>query len=302
MIRLFTSGKHNQMEFTNQDIEEIYQTTIKGDLKKIPFVSGHPKNDLPIYGWVAKDKLSLYPENGKMSIGFQRSDADFSEDSLSNLRKKGQDKISVRLQNNAITHIGLVEKAAVIENNDQTFALDKSGHFSFGDQIDLSAKNSENAIFNVLQEIKNLFTQKTNPMNPNPNQAILDENAQLKAKLAEFEKKENLSEIEKENQTLKTKLAEFEKSQKSQKLKDFEAKVEASSLSAEEKTTTKDFAAKLLDKDETLFEEFAKKEFATSKIPPHQGNVLPAKDFAQGSNATQDFENEIKNQLNQSKK
>lgn len=129
MIRLFTSGTHNGLNFSNAEISDIATKTRRQGADRIPFVLGHPKNDLPIVGFLPKEAVILYHENDKMSIGFDRAQGDFSEESLDMLRKIGNNKISVRLVDGVIKHIGLVEKAAVAENNQQDFAEGLTGYY-----------------------------------------------------------------------------------------------------------------------------------------------------------------------------
>lgn len=129
MIRLFTSGTHNGLNFSNAQVTDIATKTQQQGADRIPFVLGHPKNDLPIVGFLPKEAVILYHENEKMSIGFDREQGDFSEESLDMLRKVGNNKISVRLVDGVIKHIGLVEKAAVAENNQQDFADSLTGYY-----------------------------------------------------------------------------------------------------------------------------------------------------------------------------
>ncbi|MDR0510915.1 MAG: hypothetical protein LBH06_07475 [Rikenellaceae bacterium] len=129
MIRLFTSGTHNGLSFSEADINRIVAMTREHGADRIPFVLGHPKNDLPVVGYLPKEGVALYRDGDKISIGFDRSSAEFSEESLDVLRQMGHNKISVRLEEGTIKHIGLVAKAAVRENNRQDFAEGLSGTY-----------------------------------------------------------------------------------------------------------------------------------------------------------------------------
>lgn len=129
MIRLFTSGTHNGLNFSNDQVTDIAMKTKQQGADRIPFVLGHPKNDLPVVGYLPKEGIILYHENDKMSIGFDREQGDFSEESLDALRELGNNKISVRLEKGIIKHIGLVRKAAVAENNQQDFADELTGNY-----------------------------------------------------------------------------------------------------------------------------------------------------------------------------
>lgn len=120
-IRLFTSGKHNGLDFSNENIKSIAAKTASKAPDKIPIVLGHPKNDLPVVGWLPKTFIQQFAEGEKLSLGFERANADFSEPALAAIKAAKADKISIRLTDGVITHIGLVEKAAVEENNSQEF-------------------------------------------------------------------------------------------------------------------------------------------------------------------------------------
>ncbi len=139
-IRLFTSGTHQSMNgalsFSNEDVQRIFEGTQKDGLERIPFVLGHPKNNLPIVGWLPKTSIQTYQEGDKVSLGFDRDGADLSRESMDLIRGQGSNKISVRLENGVIRHIGLVKKAAVEENNAQNFSqAELTGVFSTTEDI-----------------------------------------------------------------------------------------------------------------------------------------------------------------------
>jgi hypothetical protein len=163
-IRLFTSGTHKNsigvLNFSNDDIERIYTQTSTAGLEQIPFVLGHPKNNLPIVGWLPRTAIQKYSEGDKVSLGFSRDAAELSAESMDVIRKYGSNKISVRIENGAIRHIGLVEKAAVSENNAQNFSYDElSGDFATDEDI-LEKQQSDFSRF--INEFKTIF--KTNTM------------------------------------------------------------------------------------------------------------------------------------------
>lgn len=139
-IRLFTSGTHQAaagtLVFSNEDVDKIYNATANIDLEQIPFVLGHPKNNLPIVGWLKKSAIKKYTEGDKVSLGFDRDEAELSDESMNVIRDLKHNKISVRIENGAIRHIGLVTKAAVAENNAQNFSQsDLSGIFHTSEDI-----------------------------------------------------------------------------------------------------------------------------------------------------------------------
>jgi hypothetical protein len=155
MIRLFTSGIHNGLSFSDADINRIAATTREYGADRIPFVLGHPKNDLPVVGYLPKERVVLYRDGEKISIGFDRSSAEFSEESLDVLRQMGHNKISVRLEEGTIKHIGLVTKAAVRENNRQDFAEGLSGVYHTSE--DFMERESAGGLFRFFKTDK---TQK----------------------------------------------------------------------------------------------------------------------------------------------
>ncbi|MEG1648327.1 MAG: hypothetical protein RR277_00395 [Rikenellaceae bacterium] len=169
MIRLFTSGTHKGLTFSNEDIEKIQTTTQNQPDDNLPIVLGHPKNDLPIIGYLPRQAISIYDEGDKKSIGFDRAKAILSDESMDVLRKAGNNKISVRLQDGQITHIGLVKNAAVDENNNQDFATDTTIYHTSSD--------FEQTKPNIIKTIKNVFN-----MNKEPEQITSDFSA-LEAKI-----------------------------------------------------------------------------------------------------------------------
>lgn len=122
-IRLFTSGTHNGFSFSNEDIASIAAKTAAESPERIPIVLGHPKNDLPVLGYIPKRAIEVYKEGDKMSLGFERDQADLGDEGVEIARELGKNKISIRLKEGKIKHIGLVKKAAVAENNEQDFAV-----------------------------------------------------------------------------------------------------------------------------------------------------------------------------------
>ena len=274
-IRLFTSGTHNGDTFSNDDIKEIFALTQAG-IDKIPVVLGHPKNDLPVVGWVNKNKILLYQEGDKYSIGFERKDAEFSEEAIIAIKELKRDKISVRLTDMAITHIGLVKKAAVAENNEQTFSDEnKTGTFCFSEDFPVDVeKEVKEPVEDKLLRIINQFFNNQKPSDMTPEEKLKAENEALKAKVAEFEKTQNQSEVEKENLKLKAQIAEFEKKGKDIKKTALTEKVNGSKLEDAKKKETIEFGEKLLEKDEVLFDSWLNQLSLEAKVVPQNGNVL----------------------------
>jgi hypothetical protein len=192
-IRLFTSGTHKSvngtLSFSNEDVEKILSGTQQSALEQIPFVLGHPKNNLPIVGWLPKSKIAVYTEGDKVSLGFDRSDAELSDESLKVIRDLGSNKISVRIENGAIRHIGLVSKAAVEENNAQNFSqADLSGIFHTSEDI-LEKQQSDFSKF--LDDFKSFFKPNSNmadekkePVQNADLSALIEQNKKLAENLA----------------------------------------------------------------------------------------------------------------------
>lgn len=163
-VRLFTSGTHSsvngKLTFSNDDVQKIHDGTQAKDFQAIPFVLGHPKNNLPIVGWLPKSKIKIYTEGDKVSLGFERDDAELSDESMKVIRDLGSNKISVRLEDGGIRHIGLVTKAAVEENNAQNFSqADLSGIFHTSEDI-LEKKKYDFEQF--VSDFKSIFKPNSN--------------------------------------------------------------------------------------------------------------------------------------------
>jgi hypothetical protein len=250
-IRLFTSGTHKGLSFSNEDIEAIYHFSNTGT-GRVPFVIGHPKNDLPIVGWLERKSIMIYDEAGKKSIGFERKDAELSDESIDVLKKLKKDKISVRLTNGAITHIGLVGNAAVEENNNQSFSADvKTGVLCFSEdfQFDEPKDTEPSWVKAMLLRMDNFFSNnKTSDMTDKEKELQKEIDA-LKNKVSDFEKKEKKEEENAELASLKAKISDFEKRDKEALKSELKTKVEALKLSAEDAKTKMDFGTNLIDKD-----------------------------------------------------
>ncbi len=201
-IRLFTSGTHNSMNgalsFSNEQVEAILASTQKAALEQIPFVLGHPKNNLPIVGWLPKTAIKKYTENEKVSLGFERGDADLSDESMEIIRSQGSNKISVRIEDGAIRHIGLVRKAAVEENNAQNFSQDEmSGVFFSGDDILQRQQSDFSKLFSDLKnDLKQIFkpNNMVNTKKPDAGQqnadmaALIEQNSKLTETVSALQK------------------------------------------------------------------------------------------------------------------
>lgn len=271
-IRIFTSGTHNGLSFTNEDIDMIASKTAEQGEENIPFVLGHPKKNLPIMGFVDKNKLTKYTEGGKTSIGFIKEDADMSEESLDALRELGNNKLSVRLSGGVIKHIGLVPKAAVAENNEQDFA-EYTGCFSATDEL-----FSQGAI----EGFKSLFKPKPK----NNMEKEKDETTDFTALTAAVENntKQVTSLIEVLNAKAATEAATT----------DFSS-ADFSHLTDAQRQECIDFSSKLEPEDRTKYVTLIKSMNKKPKVPS-SGSVTVDLGAAQKEESLQDI---VKNQMTQ---
>lgn len=163
-IRLFTSGVHTNatgsLSFSNEDIERLYSSTVTRGPEQIPIVLGHPKNNLPIVGWLPRTAICRYQEGERVSLGFERQAAELSDPSMEVIRQQKSNKISVRIQDGVINHIGLVAKAAVEENNAQNFSAEFTGVYHTAEEI-LEPPVTDFSRF--MSEIKSFFKTANMP-------------------------------------------------------------------------------------------------------------------------------------------
>ncbi|MCT4638939.1 MAG: hypothetical protein N4A72_14655 [Bacteroidales bacterium] len=189
ILRLFTSGTHKGLTFSNDNIDGIYNKTTTGNIEKIPVVLGHPKNDLPVVGWVKKTALKLYDEKGKKSIGFERADAEFSEESIDALKELKRDKISVRLKDGAITHIGMVKNPAVEENAYQEFSEEGELFFNAVNDFSFKEPSMVDTVLDFLQSVVNGNNNINNNNNQKPDKKMTEKEKELEAKNKELQEK-----------------------------------------------------------------------------------------------------------------
>lgn len=148
MIRLFTSGTRNGHAFTPEDIDRIAAKKQEFGEENIPLILGYPKKNLPITVFVPKSALKVYKYGENRSIGFEKEEAQMSEESMDSRRSAAQNKLSVRLRDGIIAQIGLVRKAAVNKNNEQNFGrLD--GDFNAPNELFGTAKNLLKRFFSM---------------------------------------------------------------------------------------------------------------------------------------------------------
>lgn len=129
---LFASGTHRtphpKKVWTAEDVDAVFTATKERGQDYIPFVVGHPANDLPVVGRLAKTALVLQGEGDRRVIGFDDASAEFAVDQIDALRKQGRNKLSVKIpmqegsDKMTLRHVGFVTEAAVAEMNSATFA------------------------------------------------------------------------------------------------------------------------------------------------------------------------------------
>lgn len=277
--RLFTAGTHKNLTYTNEDIARICARS-KEPAQKAPFVLGHPHNNLPIVGWLDRRHLATYKEGDKLSIGFKREHAEFSEESLQALRALKRNKISVRLKDGIIAHIGLVENAAVSDNNSQDFSQDDAclpvQDFSIDPpQADLWQK-TKNYIHDLFLNKNKMMTHTTPPTPPIP-PAPLPNTQDFSEEKKRYETR--LAALEQENAALKKAHADFADQQKDALKQQLADKLKALQLSADQTKATTDFGWQLLEKDTDLFKSWLAQ---IQPAPPQvvQGSVVASEDFS----------------------
>jgi hypothetical protein len=295
ITRLFTSGTHNSLSFTNEDIDALYnKTRDKQGRGKIPFVVGHPKNDLPVVGWLPANSLIIYDEGSKKSIGFSKNDAVFSDESILAIKKLKNDKISIRIKDGEIAHIGLVSNAAVMENNNQDFGGENLQNGCFGLE-DFSIGDADMSLLEkIWQGVKSIakegkeFEQNDNKMEDKQKNEI----EQLKAS------NELLS---RELESLKKERADFEAKQKEFKKQSLKKEVEALNISDDQKLKVIDFANALVEVGkEADFSTFISTLVALPPVPGNGSVVAENADFkAEGRKSPIE---EVREQIKNAKK
>ncbi len=125
---LFASGVHRtphpKKNWTAEDVDAVFAATMASSLDRIPLVIGHPHNDLPVVGYLAKAALSVQGEGDRRVILFEDEGAEFARDVIDWARAEGKNKLSVKvaMPGMHLKHVGLVTEAAVDEMNAATFA------------------------------------------------------------------------------------------------------------------------------------------------------------------------------------
>ncbi|GEM_PF-3900075 len=124
---LFMSGTHRtphpKKVWTAEDVDAVFTASMVSSPEMIPLVIGHPENDLPVVGLLARSALVRQGEGDKRVILIDDGSATFSTEALERYRKAGYSKVSVKIKmpEMVIRHIGLVTEAAVDELNSATF-------------------------------------------------------------------------------------------------------------------------------------------------------------------------------------
>ena len=203
LVKLFASGKHKtahpKKEWSNEDVEAVFSATLRSSGSDIPFVSGHPKNNLPTIGWLKKEGVKLISEGDKKLIVFDEAYADFSSESIEWLRSKRRDKISIRIgTDKAIEHIGFVDEAAVEELNSANFSKEDGVEYAVEDgshivgELDNSLIAKIKGAFGMKKlediEFSKVNDEKMEELNTLKEQydALLGQNKQLLKELSTF--------------------------------------------------------------------------------------------------------------------
>lgn len=140
-IKIFVAGTHRtahpKKEWTNEDVDAVFEATRTAGPLMVPFVVGHPSDDLPVVGRVAREALKKIMEGDKAVIGFEHEDAQFSLDDLKRLKKDGADKLSSKINMREgedmryIKHVGFVTKPAVAALEDAQFENGEAVEFEY---------------------------------------------------------------------------------------------------------------------------------------------------------------------------
>lgn len=140
-IRIFESGTHRTAHpkkvWSNEDVDAVFEATQAYGPDVVPFVVGHPDDDLPVVGRLAKSALKLIEEGDKKVVGFEHEDAQFSLDDLKRLKKDGVDKLSSKInmrdgvEKRFIKHVGFVTKPAVAALEDAQFEGGEEPEFEY---------------------------------------------------------------------------------------------------------------------------------------------------------------------------
>ena len=125
--KLFVSGTHRtphpKKVWTAEDVDAVFAASLLGSPEMIPVVIGHPANDLPVVGLLARSALVRQGEGDKRVILIDDSSAQFSSEAVETYRAAGYSKVSVKIKmpEMVIRHVGLVTEAAVAELNSASF-------------------------------------------------------------------------------------------------------------------------------------------------------------------------------------
>lgn len=257
-IRLFTSGTHNGLSFSNPDIINIAAKTEAGSAAKIPIVLGHPTNDLPVFGYLSKSAIKQYREGDKISLGFDREAAEIDESGMEAIRQLGRNKLSVRIEDGMIKHIGLVKKAAVAENNAQDFAA-LTGDFAAPDDFE-AAETAES--LQIWENLKRIFKS-------NKTQDFMNKDEEVK-KDADFtalqSEVKNIATTVNNLATILT--GQQAESRKTALATDFEV-ADFTHLTDEQKAKAIDFCVKMSDSEVITYKEILKAGNKKPETPPH---------------------------------
>jgi len=166
-LTVFTEGTHStkaaKKTYTAQDVDAIVNSTRALGSQDIPFTAGHPKNNLPVFGYFKASDVRRGTLNGLATVEVRP--AEFADGLIDELAASKINKMSIRIVQNQIKHIGFVEKPAVKELpplSDYTFSADDEGEQSDIDSVlefsaELGTTMFEYSIADRLSSIGELF-------------------------------------------------------------------------------------------------------------------------------------------------
>lgn len=114
-LTVFLPGTHQtsapKKTWSVEDQKSVVANTKKFGNDMIPFVGGHPKNGLPIFGYFSKDDIRIGEHKGLPAIQVRPSQ--FAQGGFEALSKSEHDKVSISITKGVIDHIGFVKNPAV---------------------------------------------------------------------------------------------------------------------------------------------------------------------------------------------
>ena len=166
------------------------------------------------------------------------------------MRGLGKNKLSIRLHKGVITHVGLVEKAAVAENNQQDFEA-LSGDFGTEFNAEALANGisaDDNGLLDKVKDfVQSILGNQKKEKEMTNEEKLAQENAELKTKLQAQEKAQAMADETEKIKQLEAKVKDFEAKERATKKTALKEQVDATQLTDEQKSKAMEFADALLN-------------------------------------------------------